>query len=129
MSAPLKKWAISRMESVTRNRGQGQPTKLTGKHIQAIEEWMGHDPTAYGYKQTTWTCKLLADLLQNKFILKITPERTTAPCSLKCSRRLWAKALQESLSRKNRRLASVGSFHLLVKMPADRENLSRVLEP
>lgn len=71
----LKNWASSRMESVTHKKGKGQPPKLTEAHIRAMEEWIGQDPTVYGYKQTTWTCKMLADLLKKIFTLKISQER------------------------------------------------------
>lgn len=71
----LKRWQFSRLESVTRKRGQGQPPKLTAPHLQALEEWIPQNPAEYGYHQTTWTCKMLTDLLKKTFNLKISPER------------------------------------------------------
>ena len=71
----LKKWRRTRMESVTRKKAQGQPPKLTEEYIQTLTEWIAQDPGEYGYKQTTWTCKLLVDLLKKRFHVKISPER------------------------------------------------------
>jgi transposase len=71
----LKKWALTRMESVTRKKAKGQPPKLTQEHIQALTEWIHQDPGEYGYKPTTWTCKLLVDLLKKQFHVKLSQER------------------------------------------------------
>lgn len=71
----LQRWEHSRLESITRKRSQGRPPKLTERHLKALENWVRHDPTEFGYKQTTWTCKLLADCLKKQFDLDLCQER------------------------------------------------------
>jgi transposase len=56
-------------------RGKGARPKLMEEHIVAIEEWIQQDPSEHGYKQTTWTCKMLADYLKKKHGLEISQER------------------------------------------------------
>jgi len=71
----LKRWACSRLECITRKRGKGRQPKLTEQHIKALEVWVRQCPAEFGYKQTTWTCKLLADCLEKQFNLDIGQER------------------------------------------------------
>lgn len=71
----LQKWAQSRLESVIRKRNRGRDPILKDLHVEAIKEWISQDPSVYGYKQTTWTCKLLVDCLKKKYSLKLSHER------------------------------------------------------
>jgi len=71
----MKRWTLSRLESITKKHCKGAIPKLTEAHLEAIYEWIFQDPSTYGYKQTTWTCKMLANCLKKHYGFKVTQER------------------------------------------------------
>ena len=71
----MMRWKLSRLESVSKKHCKGAIPKLAEEHLKAIDEWIFQDPTVYGYKQTTWTCKMLVNCLKKHYGLKITQER------------------------------------------------------
>lgn len=71
----MKKWILFRLEGITKKHCKGASPKLTEEHLKAIDEWIFQDPSTFGYQQTTWTCKMLANCLKKHYGFKVTQER------------------------------------------------------
>ncbi len=71
----MKRWKKSRIQGLTKKRNKGATPKLTKEAINEMMGWLKEPPSNYNYQQTTWTCKMLADLLKRKLGIIISQER------------------------------------------------------
>ena len=71
----MKRWHQSRVPGLVKKRNKGATPKLTPEAIKEMKGWLQEPPSNYNYPQTTWNCKMLADLLKRKLGIVISQER------------------------------------------------------
>ena len=61
------------ISSLERKPASGRPSKLSDCQIAQLKEMINNGAKKYGYETDRWTSRIVADLLDKQFGVKITP--------------------------------------------------------